>query len=149
VMGTLKALGRPSRAILDAPSVLLAPRLPYRPDPELPYRRGTGAVLELPIATTPLARFPFIGTFAAAFPEVVVRPVYRSLQSASLLNFELHGIDVLGADDGLPPALVRQQRDLAVSSAAKMRRLRKVFAWLRSDREVVTLAAAATRFVDA
>ena len=36
----------------------------YRPDPQQPYRRGAGAVLELPMTVTPGVRFPFIGTFA-------------------------------------------------------------------------------------
>lgn len=145
VMGGLKLLGRPSKAILDRPGVLLAPRRPYRPDPADPYTRGEGPVLELPIAVTKAARVPFIGTFAAALPAAVVRPAYLGLRGEPHFNFELHGIDVLGEDDGLPAPLLRQQRDLRISSATKIARLDRVFGWLRRDFEVVTLAQAARR----
>ncbi|MFL5355052.1 polysaccharide deacetylase family protein [Archangium sp.] len=143
VMGALALLGRPSRAVLDSPRVLLSPRTPYRPDPAQPYRRGTGAVLELPMAVTPGVRFPFIGTFATTLPLPAVRAAYRALAGDPLFNFELHAVDVLGAEDGIPPELLRQQRDLRVPVAHKLERLRALFGWLRSDSDVVTLRDAA------
>lgn len=143
VMGALALMGRPSRAVLDSPRVLLSPRTPYRPDPAQPYRRGSGAVLELPMAVTPGVRFPFIGTFATTLPLPAVRAAYRSLAGDPLLNFELHAVDVLGAEDGIPPELLRQQRDLRVPVAHKLERLRTLFGWLKSDSEVVTLRDAA------
>jgi peptidoglycan-N-acetylglucosamine deacetylase len=145
VMGALRLFGRPSRAILDSPRVLLAPQEPYLPDPAFPYRRGAGPVLELPMATTPLARFPFIGTFAVTLPRPLIREAYRQLRGQSFFNFELHGIDVLDADDGVPPELARQQRDLNVPHGIKLSRLREIFSWLKDDYEVVTLADAAGR----
>lgn len=143
VMGALAALGRPSRSVLDTPRVLLAPRVPYRPDPARPYRRGTGAVVELPMAVTPGVRFPFIGTFAATLPRPAMRAAYRALTGEAFFNFELHGVDVLDATDGIPPELASQQRDLRVSAAAKLERLREVFQWLQRDYDVVTLRDAA------
>ena len=143
VMGALAVLGRPSRSILDSPCVLLAPRTPYRPDPEQPYRRGTGAVLELPMAVTPGVRFPFIGTFATTLPLSAVRAAWRSCRGDAFFNFELHAVDVLDAADGIPPELVRQQRDLRVPSARKMERLAEIFRWLKADADVVTLRVAA------
>ncbi len=145
VMGGLALLGRPSRAVLDTPRVLLAPREPYRPDPASPYRRGKGTVLELPMAVTPGVRFPFIGTFATTLPLPVVRTLYRACRADAFFNFELHAVDVLGEEDGIPPELVRQQRDLRVPAARKLERLRTVFGWLKADYDVVTLRDAATQ----
>jgi peptidoglycan/xylan/chitin deacetylase (PgdA/CDA1 family) len=143
VMGALAVVGRPSRSILDSPRVLLAPRTPYRPDPEQPYRRGTGAVLELPMTVTPGVRFPFIGTFAATLPLPAVRTAWRACRGDAFFNFELHAVDVLDVADGIPPELVRQQRDLRVPSARKMERLAEIFRWLKADADMVTLRVAA------
>lgn len=145
VMGALSLAGRPSRAILDSPRVLTAPTRPYFPNPENPYAPGSGAVLELPITTAPVTRVPFIGTFAVLFPTPVTRSVYRTLRRAPFMNFELHGIDVLGEEDGIPSALCRQQRDLRVPVATRLQRLARVFEWIAQDFEVVTLQVAARR----
>ncbi|MCP3104842.1 polysaccharide deacetylase family protein [Myxococcus sp. K15C18031901] len=145
VMGALALLGRPSRSVLDTPRVLLAPRVPYRPDPVSPYRRGDGAVMELPMAVTPGVGFPFIGTFATTLPLPVLRAAWRACRRDTFFNFELHGVDVLDASDGIPPELVRQQRDLRVSAARKLERLREVFGWLKAECDVVTLRDAAGR----
>ncbi|MGA9525140.1 MAG: polysaccharide deacetylase family protein [Myxococcaceae bacterium] len=145
VMGALQLAGRPSRAILDSPRVLTAPRRVYRPDPNAPYRPGNGEVLELPIAVAPVSRFPFIGTFAVALPGTVVRAAYLPLRSEPFFNFELHGVDVLDQTDGIPEALVLRQRDLRIPAARKMARLTRIFGWLRRDFDVVTLAEAARR----
>ncbi len=145
VMGTLAALGRPSRAVLDSPRVLLAPRVPYRPDPGQPYARGAGAVLELPMTVVPGVRFPLIGTFVTTLPGPALRLAYRACAGDAFFNLELHAVDVLDAADGIPAALVRQQRDLRVPAALKLERLRTVFEWLRADSDVVTLRDAAER----
>ncbi len=145
VMGTLSLLGRPSRAILDSTDVLRAPTTPYRPDPRNPYSRGHGRVLELPISTAPASRVPFIGTLAVMLPTRVLRSVYLTLRRSALLNFELHGVDVLGEEDGIPAVLCRQQRDLSIPVATKLERLRQVFEWIADDFEVVTLRSAAQR----
>lgn len=145
VMGALALVRRPSRSILDSPQVLLAPRTPYRPDPTQPYKRGAGTVLELPMAVTPGVRFPFIGTFATTLPLSALRAAWRACQGDAFFNFELHAVDVLDAADGIPPELVRQQRDLGVGSAQKLERLATVFRWLQADTDVVTLRVAAER----
>ncbi len=145
VMKTLAALGRPSRAILDSPNVLLAPRVPYRPSLEAPYRRGNAPLIELPMAVTPLARVPFIGTFATSMPWPLVEATFRRLRHDRHLNFELHAIDVLDASDGIPDALARQQRDVGVPVREKLSRLRRLFTWMGDDRQRVTLADAASR----
>lgn len=145
VMGALQALGRPSRAILDSPRVLLAPRGPYRPSLEAPYARGSAPLLELPMAVAPLTRLPFIGTFATTMPWPLVEATFRTLSRDLLFNFELHAVDVLDESDGVPAVLTRQQRDLKVPVKHKLARLRRLFSWLAEDRLCTTLAEAARR----
>ena len=145
VMGTLRLLGRPSRAVLDTPRVLFAPRVPYRPDLRAPYSLGKAALLELPMSVGPVTRLPFIGTFVTRLPWPLVKSTYRSLLRDPLLNFELHAIDVLDESDGVPAVLARQQRDLKVPVREKLKRLKEVFGWLWSDGEPVTLAEASKR----
>ena len=145
VIGALKLLGRPSRAVLDTPRVLFAPRVPYRPDLLAPYSVGNAPLLELPMAVAPVTRLPFIGTFVTRLPWALVKATYQSLRADRLLNFELHAIDVLDESDGVPAALARQQRDLKVPVSVKLKRLKEVFGWLWSDGEPVTLAEASKR----
>lgn len=143
VMGALQLLGRPSRSVLDSPRVLAAPLEPYRPDPSQPYARGVGAVVELPVAVSPVLRVPFIGTLVVAAPWGMVKRVYASLREVQHLNFELHAVDLLGVEDGFPAELRRQQRDLSAPREEKRQRLLEVFSWLRRDFDVVTLGEAA------
>ncbi len=149
VMGGLWAVRRPSRAVLDSPRVLTAPRDPYWPDPAAPYARGKGTVLELPVTTTPYTGFPFIGTFVATLPRGVIRTAYRLLRGVPLLNFELHAVDLLDEADGIPRALARAQRDLQVPQALKATRIREALRWIQGEFETVTLEAAAQRLSDA
>lgn len=145
VMGALATLRRPSRAILDRPRVLLAPRTPYRPSLAEPYARGDAGLIELPMAVAPVTRLPFIGTFATSLPWPLVEATFHSLRRDAFFNFELHAVDVLDESDGIPPELVRQQRDLRVPVREKLKRLRTLFGWLTDGRERVTVLDAARR----
>jgi len=145
LMGALAIRRQPSGAHLDTPRVLFAPTKPYWPNPSQPYRRGSGAVLELPIATAAWTRVPFIGTFALAFPSLVVEAAYRSMSHFELFNFELHALDLLDAEDQIPAPLAKRQRDLQVGWAKKRTRLEEILRRLREDRELTTLANAAAR----
>ena len=147
VMGALRLLGRPSRAILDSPKVLGAPRVPYRPDLDAPYRKGNAPLIELPMAVAPLTRLPFIGTFATTMPWPLVEATFRTQRRDALFNFELHALDVLDQSDGVPPQLARQQRDLQVPAGEKLRRLGRLFGWLGEDRDRVTVREAARRLL--
>ncbi|MGC4065953.1 MAG: polysaccharide deacetylase family protein [Polyangiaceae bacterium] len=60
VLLTRRITGRRSRAVLDRPKVLLAPRSPHRLNDEL--RPAEHGLLELPISVTPGLGVPFIGT---------------------------------------------------------------------------------------
>jgi peptidoglycan/xylan/chitin deacetylase (PgdA/CDA1 family) len=144
VLGLAK-LGRASASIRDRPSVLLAPREPYRPDPRDPYRRGSAKLIELPVATVPVNRLPFIGTFLVSLPKVVVASLYRRMRRRAFLNLEFHGIDLLDESDGASSELARAQRDLAIPAGVKRQRLAELLEWVRNDFEVVTLEEAAKR----
>ncbi|MDB4980725.1 MAG: polysaccharide deacetylase, partial [Myxococcales bacterium] len=113
VMGAMRLVGRPSGSILDTPRVLGAPRAPYRPAAGAPYRRAqpdsSGAldIVELPMAVTPLARLPVIGTGLVTAPAWLRRYLVRTALRAAFFNLELHGIDLADAEaDEIPPALV-------------------------------------------
>jgi len=147
-MGWLRLRGRHSAAILDSPRVLLAPRMPYRPDPDRPERRGTAPLLELPMSVTPGARVPFIGTFVVLSPWPFVRAAYARLRGEPFLSLELHAVDLLGPEDGLPPELAGAQPDLAVAGSTKQERLQEVVEWLARDFQLVPLREAA-RLLDA
>jgi peptidoglycan-N-acetylglucosamine deacetylase len=142
-MGWLRLRGRQSAAILDSPRVLLAPRLPYRPDPDRPERRGTAPLIELPMSVTPSARIPFIGTFVVLAPWPMVRAAYARLRREPFLSLELHAVDLLGPEDGLPPELGRTQPDLGLPLTTKLARLREVLEWLARDFQLVPLRDAA------
>jgi peptidoglycan-N-acetylglucosamine deacetylase len=149
VMGILALRGRPSRALLDRPRALLAPRAPYHPRRDEPYQRGSPPeawpLLELPV-TTGLLGFPLIGTFLATFPEWALRVFSQGTGSLPLFNLELHGVDLLDASDA-SEALASRQRDLEVPAAAKVERI-EAYVRRLADREWVTLADAAERLLD-
>ncbi len=142
VMACLAATGRPSGALLDRPGVLRAPRVPYRPSPGDPYRRGSVPLLELPI-TTGLLGAPLIGTVVATVPPSLIRALRVGTSRCPLFNLELHGIDLLDASD-TSPALAHRQRDLRVPATVKVARIEQLVRAL-SDRSWVTLSDAARR----
>lgn len=145
VMGALRVLGRPSGAHLDSPQVLAAPLFPYWPDPEAPYRKGKGRVLELPLTVAPLSRLPFLGTLALGMPLSWTRALYRSCRQRFFFNFELHGLDLLDAHDGVPKDLVRRQRELSLPWQTKRARLKEILGWLQSDFTPGTLGQVASQ----
>ncbi len=149
-MGVIRARGRRSRSILGGPGVLAAPSRPYRPG--RPYtrraRRGgpTRALVELPIQVTPLVRLPVIGTSLALAGPAGARLLARGCASAPLVNLELHGIDFLGAEDGLEP-LVGHQPELRIPLAQRLEALAAFVEALRADgRAFVRLDEAAERY---
>ena len=143
VLGWMAVRRRRSEAILDNPRVLLAPRVPYRPDPGRPERRGEAPLVELPVSVTPRARLPFIGTFVVRAPWPLVRSAYLSLRAGPYLSLELHAVDLLGPEDGLPPALRAAQGDLELPLARKLDRIAQVLGWLVEDLRWVPLLEAA------
>ena len=121
VMGAMRLVGRKSGSMLDTPRVLAAPRAPYRPAAGAPYRAGALDIVELPMAVTPLARLPVIGTSLVTAPAWLRRHLVTVALRAPFFNLELHGIDLADAEaDEIPPALVARQPDLRRPLAHKL-----------------------------
>ncbi len=140
----IRLRGRKSTSILDTPSVLRAPRDPYRVG--RPYwRRGNG-LLELPIGVTPL-QLPYIGTSLVLGGEKIAARLTRQMLGRELINLELHGIDAADAtQDGLAD-LAPHRADLRRTAAEKLRSLRTAIEVIRdAGYELVTLEEAARRF---
>jgi peptidoglycan/xylan/chitin deacetylase (PgdA/CDA1 family) len=120
--------GRTSRSIVDTPAVLMAPAHPYKVG--RPYwRRGAG-LLELPVQVTRGARLPFIGTTVTMWGARFARRLARMCVGEPLVNLELHGIDVLDAEDGLQD-LRAHQLDVRVPKERKLEALRAAIEELR------------------
>jgi hypothetical protein len=146
VMALLAATGRPSGAVLTDPRALAAPPVPYRPAPAAPWRRGDAPLLELPIAVSPVLRIPAIGTSLLLAPDPVARGLVAAMARRPHFNFELHGIDLIDADeDGVPGALVARQPDLRVPLARKRAALDRILAHVAGRFEVARLDAIAAR----
>jgi peptidoglycan-N-acetylglucosamine deacetylase len=127
-VGLKRALGRKSKSIIDDPRVLSAPTAPYRVG--RPYwRRGVG-MLELPIQTTPGLRLPFIGTTLTLLGPRGSAWLSRSVVGVEFVNLELHGIDVLGVEDGLH-ALAAHQYDVRIAAERKLRSLEAAISCFR------------------
>lgn len=140
VMGALAVLGRPSGAVMTHPGALLAPAEPYRPDTEHPWRRGQASIVELPVAVTPVARIPAIGTSLLMAPAWVRDRLISQMARRSFFNFELHGIDLIDAKrDGIPQAVVDRQPDLRLSVDEKLDRLAAILERCTAEFEVSPL----------
>jgi hypothetical protein len=134
-------MGRKSRSVVDSPAVLAAPTRPYRVG--RPYWRRGGGLLEVPVQVTRGARLPFIGTHATLWGPRVARGLARMCVGEPVVNFELHGIDVLDAADGLE-ALRAHQVDVRVPKERKLEGLRGAVDVLRAaGYSFVTLREAA------
>jgi len=140
-IGGMGLIGRPSRSVVDHPSVLLAPTTPYRVG--RPYWKRGGGLLELPVQVTRGLRLPFIGTTVTLAGPTRAAWLARMCVGAPLVNLELHGIDVLDASDGLE-ALRPYQPDVRVTTPAKLAALHAAFDVLRkAGYAFVTLREAA------
>ncbi len=141
-MASIRLRGRRSRAVLDTPRVMLAPRLPYRPARPW-WRPGGAGLLELPIAVTRRLRLPLIGTSVTMAGPRGARALARGCADAPLVSFGLHGIDFLDASDGLED-LLGHQPDVNISSSRKLACLAAaIFELRRCGYRFVTLAEAA------
>jgi hypothetical protein len=76
------------------------------------------------------ARLPFIGTSLTMWGPGFARTLARMVRGEPLVNLELHGIDVLGAEDGLD-ALRPHQPDVRVPHEKKVDALAAALGELR------------------
>src|SRR5690606_22415896 len=125
----------------------VAPAEPYRPDRAAPWRRGDAPLVELPIAVSPLLRAPAIGTALTLSPEPLRRGLVAAMARRPLFNLELHGLDLVDAeDDGIPGALVARQPDLRIALARKRASLASVLDHVLQRFSVTRLDLAAAQF---
>jgi hypothetical protein len=100
---------------------LIAPVQPYRPG-RSPFRRGQSTLVELPVSVSPGLRLPAIGTSLLLAPTALRARLLESMRARPFFNLELHGIDLVGADeDGIPAELVAKQPDLRRTLTQKRR----------------------------
>jgi len=131
--------------VLTDPRALLAPGDPYRPDARAPWRRGQSPLVELPVAVTPFARVPAIGTNLLLAPTRLRAHWLEAMRRRPFFNLELHGVDLLDADlDGIPAELALRQPDLRVALVNKRRALEATLGRLALEYELVRLAEVAT-----
>ena len=131
--------GRPSASLRGRLSAFAGPLGPYRMNPAAPHKpRDDGTLLELPMAVSPRARLPIIGTSWIVYPALVrQRLLQRALGRLPLFNFEMHAIDLLGPSDrGIPPELLRAQPDLRVSAEKKLALFSDLFSKLARKADV-------------
>ena len=149
-IGLIAARGRTSRSIVDHPAVLTAPADPYFPGG--PYWRradSPSGLIEMPIGVTRGARLPFIGTTLSLLGPSLSGLLARQMVGRPFINLELHGLDLLQADDGLG-ALSPHQGDLRIPVERKANALRAVVETLRrAGYGFVTLRDAAAAFAPA
>ncbi len=144
ILAKMALLRQPSGAILGSPRALPAPTQPYRPDSAQPFRRGNSPVLEIPIGVTPLLRLPAIGT-SLLLPSPLIAGAMRSLillgmRRQPFFNFELHGMDLLGADeDDVPEPLRSRQPDLRTPLSQRISTLDGLLTSLQRDRRILPL----------
>jgi hypothetical protein len=127
-MAALRVRRRQSEAIVDHPRVLSAPTRPYRIG--RPYTTVGRGLRELPIQVTRGLRLPFIGTGLILAGKLGARALTELVVGEPVVNLELHGVDFLGADDGLS-ALRGYQPDMSVRASSKREILAVVLGRLR------------------
>lgn len=146
-MAAIRASGRRSRSILVNPLMLTSATEPYRVGK--PYwRRGNG-LLELPIAVTRdlFGRLPYIGTNVALAGARGAAGLSRLMVGKSLINLELHGIDLSDVDQDDLAILRDREPALRKSLHDKQPALRAAIKTLRDNGyRFVTLAEAAAQF---
>lgn len=138
------ARGRSSRSIVDTPLVLLAPTRPYRVG--RPYWRPGDGMVELPIQVTRGLRIHVIGTTLTLGGSRGARWLTNACIGEPLVNLELHGIDVLDADDanGALSPIRSHVPEVRIGWRGKVESLRETIAVLRAaGYAFVTLATAA------
>jgi len=116
-LAAIRLRGRAPSSILDTPAVLRAPTRPYRIG--RPYWKPGRGLVELPVQVTRRLRLPFIGTSITLAGPSRARFLTRGVVGEPLVNLELHGIDVLDADDGFAE-LRGHQPDARVPHARKL-----------------------------
>lgn len=151
ILAKMALLRQESGAILGSPRALPAPTQPYHPDRHQPFRRGDSPLIELPIAVTPWLRLPAIGTSlllpTPLFASTLRGLILRGMRGQPFFNLELHGMDLLGADeDDIPEPLRSRQPDLRTPLPVRTAALHELLSALQTERQVLPLADLAQQY---
>jgi len=141
-----KMRGRQSRSLSGQMRQFTRGLAPYRFDPSEPFKPNSrGALVELPMACSPLARVPLIGTSLAVLPSKVQSAVLSyATRALPFFNFEMHAIDLLDeSDHPCLKELAQFQPDLRVSFQQKQHNLRHLLVKLCASFKVETLKSVA------
>lgn len=154
VMGALALKGTPSGSSMTDPATLFAPLQPYRPSRWNVARAGDRKhslpLWEIPIGVTRIGRAPVIGTSVGALPVPAARALAKAFGfGQQTVQFEMHGIDLLGGDDpGVDPSLAARQPDLRRSWQSRYATFDAFFAQLGTAFSWTTLADLADQLTD-
>jgi peptidoglycan/xylan/chitin deacetylase (PgdA/CDA1 family) len=114
VLAAMRVTGRTSHSQMGHARSFLGPTTPH-----LLVDSG---LWEFPMSVSPTLRWPLIGTTLLAGPEPARRLAYAQASTLAWLHLELHGIDLLDADEDDLAALAR--REVALRTPMAMRRSR-------------------------
>lgn len=128
----------------------MAQRKSYRPRKGQLYRSGTAKrarkIWELPIATTPWMRLPFIGTNISISPNYLNKMLAISQGfSSAPIHLELHAADFIDHSDGVAAELIHHQADLRLKAADKINKISSIIEYLQNKREILSMAQIALR----
>ncbi len=118
VMAAMSVVGKPSGSSMTHPAALRASLQPYRPSrwdfSKAGDRKHSLPLWEIPVGVLPGARVPVIGTSVGALSPRAARNLVRWFAAGQrTLQFEMHGIDMLDAQDAeILPALAARQPDV-------------------------------------
>lgn len=139
VLASMTLTGKQSKSILGDPKVLASPLGPYKPRTDSYWRSGDMDIWEFPISTSPVLRFPFLGSFIIIMGKKFSF-IFKMLKlSSDTLVLEFHGMDFMdGPGDGLDERLFKQP-DIAVPWEIKLAMFRKLFEALKTEYEVMPI----------
>ena len=148
IINAYRLRGRESQSLAGQLRQFTRGTSPYRFNPEKPFRTNPqGTLIEFPMACSPIARIPLIGTSLAVFPDQLQNLLLGySTRSLSFFNFEMHAIDLLDETDH--PCLERLaefQPDLRTRVSRKTHKLRRLLEKICQYYSVQTLASIANR----
>jgi peptidoglycan/xylan/chitin deacetylase (PgdA/CDA1 family) len=94
--------------------------------PTTPHLLVESGLWEFPMSVSPTLRWPLIGTMVLAGPEPARRLAHAQASTLAWLHLELHGIDLLDADEDDLRALSRREVTLRTPMAVRRSRLQEL-----------------------
>lgn len=113
-LGAYRVANRPSASLLGPLGNTFGPDQPYHPDHN-PYKVGSQRIWELPVTVSTPLRLPVTGAALCLLPRLVREWVGRSLQKASVVVINFHGMDFVDPQvEHVPTWLSKRQPELTI-----------------------------------